>query len=165
MNPALLFGATKLNVDPETMNTITVITIFIFGAAILGFFGLMIWHFAPILYSKRKQSKETANAIWLDSFESEIHYGHRKMRIEPKSFEYYVCQVVFSVPNKYHKDLDVFDKADEAKGIRETRRGVEQAVRRLNKKFRELGLKDDLFKRSKERTTINNQYHQNIIKN
>lgn len=169
MHSSLFFAATKLNVDPEVMSTITGITGFIFGAAILIGIGYSAWYFIPIFLSKRKLNKaakrEAAGAIWLDTFESEIHYGYKKMYIEPKSFEYYICQIVFDIPTEYHNDLDIFDEVDEAKGTEYKGRGVEQGVRRLNKKFRELGVKDDLFKRSKERTTVNNQYHQNIVKN
>lgn len=41
-------------------------------------------------------------------------------------------------------------------------RGVEQAVRRLNKKARELGLKNDLFKRIKESTSVNETYRSRV---
>jgi hypothetical protein len=167
MNPALLFGATKLNIDPETTNTISWVAGVFFVAVILGGIGLSVWYFTPIIYSRMKLNKiakmEASDAIWLDDFESEIHYGHKKKYIVPKSFEYYICKIVFGAPREYHNDIDIFDEVDEAKGTEYKGRGVEQGVRRLNKKFKELGLKDDLFKRSKERTTINAQYQQNIV--
>lgn len=170
MHSALFFAVTKLNIDPETENTISWTAGVFFAAVILVGIGWSVRYLAPILYSRRKHNKaskiEAASAIWLDSFASEIHFGHKKKRIEPTSFEYHICEVVFSAPNEYHNDIDIFDKVDEVKGTSQAGgRGVEQGVRRINDKFNELGLKDDLFKRSKERTTINNKYYQNIVKN
>jgi Tfp pilus assembly protein PilE len=168
MYSALLFATTQLKITP-TDNTLAGFLIVVYIAGILGIIGMTAWYFAPSIYSKRKQNKaakmEAANAIWFDSIESELHYGHEKMRIEPKSFEHFVCKITFKNPDKYHPDLSVFDEADRAKGTKETKRGVEQAVRRLNKKLGESGFKDDLFKRSKERTAVNAPYRQNIIRN
>ena len=57
------------------------------------------------------------------------------------------------------------DNAVSLAKLKESRRGVEQAVRRLNDKGRKLGLKTDLFKRSKERTSVNDEYRLRITRN
>lgn len=165
----LLFGATELNIDPETLKDINAVTLFIYAVLLIALIGLITWKFVPILHTWQRQKRtaklEAANAIWFNSLESELHCGHDKMRIEPNSFEHFVCKIIFKTPSKYTKDLDIFDEADEAKGVKETKRGVEQAVRRLNKKVKVLGLKEDLFKRSKERTSVNDEYRQRIVNN
>jgi len=165
-----MFSAIQpLDIDPETMNQINSVTLFVYAALFLALVGLIVWKVTPIIYRERQKSRlakhEAANAIWFDHTESELHCGHNQMRIEPKSFEHFVCKVTFKNPSKYTTDLDIFDEADRAKGIRETKRGVEQAVRRLNKKVRTLGLSTDLFKRSKESTSVNDEYRKRIVKN
>lgn len=164
-----LFAYTELNVEPETMNALNWTVGVLYIAGILGVVGLLVWKFAPILHTRQQQKRlekmKAANAIWFDHVESELHCGHNKIRIEPNSFEHFVCKITFKAPSKYTKDLDIFDEADEAKGVKETRRGVEQAVRRLNKKVKALGLKEDLFKRGKERTSVNDEYRQRIVNN
>lgn len=165
-----MFSAIQpLDVDPETMNQINGVAL----AAYIGIFvvaiAAVIWKVTPIIYRERQKNRlaklEAANAIWFDHAESELHCGLSKIRIEPKSFEHFVCKITFSKPDKYHTDLDIFDEAERAKGAKETNRGVEQAVRRLNKKAKTLGLKDNLFKRSKERTSVNDDYRERIAQN
>ncbi|MES2971724.1 MAG: hypothetical protein V4702_05375 [Patescibacteria group bacterium] len=169
MDSRLIFGATELNIDPETLKDINAVTLFVYAVLFLALIGLVVWKAAPFIHKERQKSRlakrEAANAIWFDHIESELHCGHDKIRIEPNSFEHFVCKIIFKTPGKYTKDLDIFDEADEAKGVKETKRGVEQAVRRLNKKAKVLGLKEDLFKRSKERTSVNDEYRQRIVNN
>ncbi len=159
----------KLDIDPETLNQINVFTLFVYGALFTGLLGILAWKGIPYFITrsrnKRTEKIKSANAIWFDSKESDLHIGHNKMRIEPNSFEHFVCKITFKTPSKYIEDLDIFDEADEAKGVKETKRGVEQAVRRLNKKIKVLGLKEDLFKRSKEHTSVNDGYRQRIVNN
>lgn len=157
-----IFAAEKLNIDPD----VTRAFLFVYGVLFVVLIGFIIRHLAPLIYQwymeKRANDKHLDNAIWFDEHDSELHIGRNKMRIEPKSFEYFVCTITFNAPSKYHDDLKVFNKADHAKGARETSRGVEQAVRRLNKKVQSLGLKSELFARSKERTAISTEYRNRI---
>lgn len=166
---ANLFAAEQLNVDPETMNALNWTVGFFYVVGLLGIIGLLVWKFTPILHSRQRQKRlarlKAANAIWFDHIESELHCGHNKKRIEPKSFEHFVCKITFNAPSRYHEDNDIFEAVDRVKIIRETKRGVEHAVRRLNDKARKLGLEDDLFKRRKESTSVNDEYRQRIVKN
>lgn len=163
-----LFAAIqKLNVDPETMHQINVIGIGTFILIFIALLGILAWHGVPFFYSynrnRREEKHRASNAIWFDSNDSELHCGHSKIRIEPRSFEYFVCELTFKSPSTYHDDLDIFDEADRVKGSKETRRGVEQAVRRLNKKAKSLGLQNDLLKRGKDNTSVNDEYRQHIV--
>lgn len=152
-------------IDPE----ITAAFAWVMAILAVAFIGMIIVYSARLFigYRKRKNQKlrEAKDAIWFDHVESELHCELNKMRIEPKSFEYFVCKLILKAPSQHTTDLDIFDEAERAKGIQETNRGVEQAVRRLNKKAKTLGLKDDLFKRSKERTSVNDEYRERIVKN
>jgi len=160
-----LFAVEKLNIDPETLNTINGFGLFFMGAILLFFVGFLAWHLVPALavhtQSKRAEKIKAANSIWFDAKESVLHCGLNKMRIEPTSLEHYVCKITFNSPSKYHKDIDILDAKDPAKDLG---RGVEQAVRRLNKKARELSLKNDLFKRGKDSTSVNDEFRQHIVK-
>lgn len=162
----MFFAVQDLNpIDPD----INAAFAWVMGILTVAFFGIIIAYSLRLFISYRKRRnqrlREAKNAIWFDHVESELHCGYDKLRIEPKSFEHFVCKIIFKAPSKYTADLDIFDEADRAKGIQETKRGVEQAVRRLNKKAQTLGLKQDLFKRSKESTSVNDEYRQLIVKN
>jgi len=165
MNKYFALNTPQIEVDPELNNIFLVVFALLFLMAI----GVAVWHFAPILYKKRKiittAKSQLKNSIWYDPKESELHSGDNKIRIEPKSLEHYVCKITFNSPSKYVDDYSVFQARDNAvsraKAI-ESQRGVEQAVRRLNNKGRKLGLKTDLFKRSKERTSVNDEYRLKI---
>lgn len=165
-----IFAVEKLNIDPDTLNGMNMIVGFLYLVGVLGIFGYLAWTLIPIIYSKRKQNRkqkiEASTAIRYDTNDSELHYGHNRVRIEPKSFEHFICEIILATPDAYHDDLDIFEARDGAVShARESQRGVEQAVRRLNNKARKLGLKNDLFQRSKERTVVNKEYRLNIINN
>jgi len=149
-------------VDPE----ITAAFAWVMGILAVLLFGLILFYLANLFFAyskKRKQQlREARDSIWFDYKESILHCGLNKMRIEPTSLEHYVCKLTFNSPSKYYEDIDIFYAKDHAKDLG---RGVEQAVRRLNKKARELGLKNDLFKRGKDSTSVNDEYRQNIVKN
>ncbi len=166
---SMLFAATKLNVDPETMNALNWTIGVFYAGGVLAVIGLLAWKLLPIVHTELRQRRlekiGAANAIWFDHKESELHCGHNKIRIEPKSLEHFVCKITFRVPSNYYDDLDIFEGADRAKATRETRRGVEQAVRRLNKKAKALGLKNDLLKRGKDSTSVNDEYREHIVRN
>ncbi len=163
----MLAAIKPLNIDPETMSQINEVGLLAFGALALVAICWTIWHVAPAIYKNHKEKRElrleAANAIWFDAVESELHCGHIKKRIEPNSFEHFVCKITFENPSDYAPDYDIFEQAERAKNLEETKRGVEQAVRRLNKKGKEMGLKKDLFKRSKERTSVNDEYRERIV--
>jgi hypothetical protein len=168
MNKYFALNTPKIDVDPDLNN----IFLGVFAIFFLAGIGVVVWHFAPILYEKRKLSRaaksQSKNSIWYDPKESELHSGDNKIRIEPKSLEHYVCKITFNSPSKYIDDYTVFEDRDNAVSrskAKESRRGVEQAVRRLNDKGRKLGLKTDLLKRSKERTSVNDEYRLRITKN
>lgn len=128
--------------------------------------GAILFYLATLLLEygrKRKQRlREAKDSIWFDHKESVLHCGLNKMRIEPTSLEHYVCKITFNSPSRYYEDIDIFYAKDHAKDLG---RGVEQAVRRLNKKAKELGLKHDLFKRGKDSTSVNDEYRPHIVKN
>ena len=148
MNEYFALKTPQIDVDPDLNNIFLVIFVFIFLAGI----GAAVWQLAPILYKERKLSRaaknQSKNSIWYDVKESELHSGDNKIRIEPKSIEHYVCKITFNSPHKYIDDYTVFQARDNAVSLsklKESRRGVEQAVRRLNDKGRKLGLKTDLL--------------------
>ena len=168
MNKYFAFNTPQIEVDPEFNNIFLVVYAILSLVAL----GMAVWYFAPILYKKRKNNIAAKsllkNSIWYDLKETELHSGDNKIRIEPKSLEHYVCKITFNSPNKYIDDYAVFEARDNAVSLaklKESRRGVEQAVRRLNDKGRKLGLKTDLFKRSKERTSVNDEYRLRITRN
>lgn len=148
-------------VDPE----ITTAFAWIMGVLAVILFGLILAFLIRLLFDygkKRKQQlREAKDSIWFDHTESVLHCGLNKVRIEPSSLEHYVCKISFNSPSKYHSDTDIFYAKDHANDLG---RGVEQAVRRLNKKAKTLGLKNDLFKRGKDNTSVNDEYRQNIVK-
>lgn len=157
---------TKLNVDAELTNTLSGVIIIFFTAVVVGIIGLFIWYFVPTFYSKRKHNQalklETANAVWFDLVESVLHCGNRSKRIEPYSLQYYVIQFTFSAPTGYTTDTDVMDEK-EHRG--DENRSVYHAVRLVNDKAKQLGLKEDLLKRGKQSTSVNDEYRQRILKN
>lgn len=160
-----MFAAVKpLDIDPETMNQVNEVGLVTFG--ILGLFtvGWIIWHVAPMAYRYQKENREAkleaANAIWFDVKESSLHCGYNRLRIEPQSLEHFVCKISFAEPSEYHDDLDIFEAKDHSNDLG---RGVEQAVRRLNKKASALGLKSDLLKRGKDSTSVNDEYRERIV--
>jgi hypothetical protein len=161
MHSELLFATTQLKIDPGLNEVFG----FFFAVIILAFIGLAIWYLAPILRStqqhKRLAKLEAANAIKFDPIESELHCGHHSKRIEPYSLQYYVIMLTFSAPTKYSTDYDVMDEK-EHKG--DGSRAVYQAVRLVNEKAKRLGLKNDLLKRGKESTSVNDMYRVLIIK-
>lgn len=165
MNKYFALNTPQIDVDPDINNIGLVVFAFIFLFGL----GVVAWHVTPVLYEKIKHGRaakaQAMNSIWYDPKESELHSGDNKIRIEPKSLEHYVCRITFNSPSKYIDDYTVFEARDNAVSrakAKESRRGVEQAVRRLNDKGRKLGLKTDLLKRSKERTSVNDEYRLRI---
>lgn len=154
-----------IETDPDVNNLFLglMLLILVIGLSVI------VWQATPYVYryikKRRIERAKEANSIWYDTKESELHRGFKQIRIEPKSLEHFVCKITFSSPSRYIDDLTIFEARDAAIDHRqESQRGVEQAVRRLNKKGRELGLKNDLFRRSKEHTSVNNEYRSIIIK-
>lgn len=161
----MLFAIEKLDIDNATLHGIATITLFAMGAMLVYLVGYLLWHFFPAAYSyyrnKRTEKAKAENGIWFDIDESVLHRGKHAMAIERKSFEYFVCKITFLDPNNYHNDQDIYDNFDDK---RQRERAVYQAVLRLNKKgIADLGLKDALFKRGKNSTSVNNIYRLRII--
>jgi len=146
--------------DPEIQSAF----LWVMGFFAVVLFGLIVFWLITVFldYSKKRkqQLREARDSIWFDHNDSVLHCGLNKVRIEPSSLEHYVCKISFKSPSKYHSDTDIFYAKDHANDLG---RGVEQAVRRLNKKAKALGLQNDLFKRGKDNTSVNDEYRQNII--
>jgi len=163
MNTYFALNTPTIEVDPD-INTIGLV---VYALLILIAIGITLWHFMPVLYKKRveknKQQTKVANTISYNPKESQLSIGTNKKRIEPKSYEHFVCQITFSAPDEYHNDDDIQELKDNYSNSSSSIRGVEQAVRRLNIKAKEMGLKNDLFKRSKERTSVNDEYRLRVI--
>lgn len=161
-----LFAIEKLNTNSEDVKMITEFGLYFMGAILVAGIGFVAWHIVPALITNiretRAEKNKAANNIWYDAKESVLHCGLNKTRIEPTSLEHYVCKITFNAPTKYYGDMAIFNAKDHAKDMG---RGVEQAVRRLNKKAKELGLKHDLFKRGRDSTSVNDEYRKHIVKN
>jgi DNA-binding response OmpR family regulator len=164
MNAYFALSTPQINVDPD----VNAIGLVLMGLGVILFVGFVLWRLLPLLvteYRNRQEEKiQAANSIWFDYKESVLHCGENNMRIEPNSFEYFVCKLTFRTPNKYQPDNDIFDEVDRTKS-KSGARGVEQAVRRLNDKGTELGLNSALFKRGKGSTSVNDEYRPRIVKN
>lgn len=161
-----LFAIEKINMDSPDVKMITEFGLYFMGALFVVAIGYVAWQVVPIIINNIRETRaekiKAANRIWYDAKESVLHCGLNKMRIEPTSLEHYICKITFNAPTKYYEDMTIFGAKDHANDMG---RGVEQAVRRLNKKARELGLKSDLFKRGKESTSVNDEYRRHVVKN
>ena len=162
-----LIAATKLDIDPETMNELHTVFTFIYvvlGLITVAILGKMLVPLGYKKYKKRRKSNfETTNAIWFDSKESQLHRGTKHVQIEFQSYEYYVCKLTLENPNEYTTDTDVFDARSEYVKYKESERGVEQAVKRLNDKaVAELGIDTKLLKRAKQQTTVAENYRKHV---
>jgi hypothetical protein len=146
-------SATKLNVDPNTTN------FFLGVMALILIFGFIYLTF--LYYTQKKKDEEeeleARNHIKFNPTKSIITSGHLGLEIPNGTLEYFVCKAVFSNPNRYHSDLDVENNADNSSAF--SQRAVYKSVIRINNKARnELQLKEDLLKRSRERTILNDRY-------
>lgn len=147
------FGAVEqLEIDPE-------VTQFLSGAMILMLvvsIGVIIWKIFESRKIEREEEFEARKHIDFDSKKCVLTRGSLRLEIPYDTLEYFVCKVVFEEPTQYHSDSTILEYArmdDEAE------RPVYQASRRINQKAKkDLELEDDLLKRAKLRTILNEKY-------
>lgn len=163
MHLTVLFAIEKLKpIDPD----INKVFLLLMSVMFISGLGVVAWQIAPIIFAhyrvKRSEKIRADNDMWFNAIESTLHRGHRSISIEKNSIEYYVCKLIFASPYRSREDGDIFDARGQNK---ERKRGVYQAVNRLNKKASEsLGLENNLFNRNKEDTFVNDIYRPYIVK-
>ncbi|HYH75809.1 MAG TPA: hypothetical protein VD735_07685 [Candidatus Saccharimonadales bacterium] len=151
-----IFAFEKLEFTPDEHEAITTMGTAFIVLMIVTILGSIGWGLLMLYRQKHTEKIEADRDLWFDEEESVLHRGPRQLKIPENTIEFYVCKNVFSERDKYHLDVNIIA---EAGGDNFKERPVYFAVVRLNKKVKaDLGFKEDLFIRGKQKTALNVSY-------